>query len=361
MTNHFLYQRRQFLLLLGGAAVAGPFGAQAEAPKMPVVGFLNPASAKGLAPHLAAFKLGLKDAGYVERRNVLVEYRWADGQYDRLPQLAADLVSRGVAVIAATGGSFSVRAAKEAATQSPVPIPILFVSGLDPVKEHVNSLERPETKVTGVAVQTTAQVLLWKRVELLRKLVPGATTIALLTNKNNTEKITTSSNGALNAAEAAAQEVQFAVTGTKATGPGAAIAECASFCPKSARTDSELADVFDSLSKRGNSALVVGADPFFTDRRAQIVALARQTRVPAIYPWREYVDAGGLISYGSSLASAYRQVGRYVGKILRGANAEELPVAQEGVFELAINLRTARALNLMVPQPLLASADSVIK
>jgi putative ABC transport system substrate-binding protein len=287
---------------------------------------------------------------------VKVEYRWADGQYDRLPSLATDLASRKVALIAATGGSFSVRAAKKATEQAPVPI--LFVSGLDPVNEHVATLERPEGKLTGVAVQTTAQVLLKKRVDLLRALVPGATTIALLTNKNNSDP--SGANGPPNAAAAAAREVHAAVTGRRATESNLHIAECGAFCPVSARTDAELDMVFASLRDK-NPALVVGADPFFTDRRAQIVALAKKYGVPAIYPWREYVDAGGLMSYGSSLTSAYRQIGRYAGKILSGADPAQLPVVQDGSFELAINLKTAKQFNLTVPPALMASSDYRVK
>jgi putative tryptophan/tyrosine transport system substrate-binding protein len=350
-------KRRQFLKLIGSAAFVGPVGAHAQVSKTPVIGFLNPASAKGLAPQLAAFKQGLKDAGYVDGSNVRVEYRWADGQYDRLPNLAADLANRKVALIAATGGSFSVRAAKQATEQAP--IPILFVSGLDPVNEHVASLDRPGRKVTGVAVQTTAEVLLKKRVELLRLLVPGAATIALLTNKNNGGAQV--AGAPPNAAAAAAREVESAITGRRAMEENPHFAVCSTFCPISARTDAELDTVVKSLGQKDRPALIVGADPFFTDRRAQIVAIAKKYGVPAIYPWREYVDAGGLMSYGSSLTGAYLQVGRYSGRILSGADPTELPVVQEIKFELALNLRTAKAFNLKVPPALNSSADYVVK
>jgi putative tryptophan/tyrosine transport system substrate-binding protein len=350
-------KRRQFLGLLGGAALTGPLGAHAQGSKLPVIGFLNPASARGLAQQLAAFHQGLKDAGYVNGRNVKIEYRWADGQYERLPELASDLVNRNVRLIAATGGSFPLRAAKKATENNP--IPLLFVSGLDPLNEHVKSLQHPDTNVTGVSIQTTSPVLLEKRVRLLRAVVPSAATIAILTNRNNVES--TEFTADMNAAEVAARAVRVAVIGQAAATGTHASGACAMFCPVHARSDSDLEMVFASLREKDNAVVVVGADPYFTDRRAQIVALAAKNRIPAIYPWREYVDAGGLMSYGSSLSNAYRLVGRFAGKILAGAKPEGLPVAQEGTFELAINLRAARALNLTVPKELLASKDYLIR
>jgi putative ABC transport system substrate-binding protein len=284
----------------------------------------------------------------------MVEYRWADGQYQALPELAADLVNRKVSLIAATGGSFSVRAAKMAVGESG--IPILFVLGLNPVQELlVSRLEQPDKKITGIAIQTTAEALLAKRVELMRQLVPKATTFALLTNGNTVR------DDQKNAAETARATVKAALMAAGLVGSEATTDACGAFCPKSAIADSDFEGIFDDLKGKGNATLIVGADAFLTDRRALIVALARKYAVPTIFPWRECVEAGGLISYGSSLTFAYREVGRYAGKILKGATVADLPVLQEGRFELAINLRTARELKIPVPRSMMASADYFVR
>jgi len=346
--------RRRFLTLLGSAAIAKPLSAYAQLPsRLPVIGFLNPASSKGLALQLAAFRLGLKEGGFVEDRNVAVEYRWANGEYQTLPALAADLVNRKVSLIAATGGSFSVRAAKMAAGDTGVPI--LFVLGLNPINELVSTLEQPDKRITGIAIQTTAQVLLAKRVALIRALVPKATTVAFLANGNK------SRNDQIDAAETARATVQAALAAAGVIGSDGGGDPCGAFCPKSASSDSDFEAIFEELKRKGNASLIVGADAFLTDRRARIIGLARKYAVPAIFPWRECVDAGGLISYGSSLTFAYREIGRYAAKILKGATVTELPVLQEGRFELAINLRSARDLNLPVPPSMIASADYLVR
>jgi putative ABC transport system substrate-binding protein len=274
---------------------------------------------------LAAFHQGLKDGGYVEGQNVAIEYRWAEGHYDRLSALAADLVRRRVAVLAATGGTVSAAAAKAATTT----IPILFLAA-DPVRDSlVASLNRPGGNVTGVSVFSAE--LAPKRLQLLRELVPKAGKIAALANPASTDE-----------AEALRRAGLPLLTIT-------------------AQTESDFEPAFIQAAQQGVEALLVTADPFFNSRRAQIVALAARHSLPAGYPWREYVEADGLMSYGTSLAGTYRQVGQYASRILKGDKPAELPVQQPIKFELAVNLKTAKSLGLAVPPTLLALADEVIE
>ena len=326
-------RRRKFISLLGGAAAAWPLAARAQQPAMPVVGFLNSTS-PGLYAHLvAAFRKGLSEAGYVEGKNVAIEYRWAEGQYDRLPALAADLVRRQVAVIAATGGEPSVLAAK-AATST---IPILFITGGDPVKLGiVTSLNRPGGNITGVSIFYA--VLGPKRLALLQELVPKTAVIGVLVNPAfaYTEEET---KDVLAAGRALDKQIHIAT----------------------ASTESEIDAAFGSLVERRVDAVMVGVDPFFVSRRGRFIALATRYAVPVMYFSRDFTADGGLISYGPNLGEAYHQVGAYAGQILNGAKPANLPVVQPTKFELVINLKTAKALGLNVPDRLLALADEVIE
>jgi putative ABC transport system substrate-binding protein len=300
---------------------------------MPVIGFLGTTAPEPNAPFVAAFHQGLGETGYVEGQNVAIEYRWAEGSYDRLPGLAGDLVDRKVDLIVAGGGSVVALAAK-AATST---IPIVFISGDDAVAAGlVASLARPGGNLTGVSflvVDLTAKLL-----ELLSELVPRANVIALLVNPTNplTERLT---KVAQEAARAKGVQISFLKAGT----------------------EREIDAAFTSLSQLKAGALVVGADSFFAAQRDQLVALASSHAIPVIYPFREWVTAGGLVSYGPSLTDVYRQAGSYAGKILKGAKPADLPVQQPTRFELVINLKTANALGLSVPQALLARADEVIE
>jgi putative tryptophan/tyrosine transport system substrate-binding protein len=323
--------RRELMLLLGGAmTVPRVVGAQQKA--MPVIGFLGVGSPGPTAPYVASFEQGLSEAGWVEGKNVAIEFRWAEARYDRLPALAADLVGRKVDVIAAFGGIPAAVAAKSATST----IPIVFSVG-DPVELGlVASLARPGGNLTGVS--TMAPELISKRLELLSELVPQAGPIALLVNPNNwnTERIV----GDMQEA-AHTKGVQLPVL--------------------KAGRESEIDAAFTSLVELHAGALVVGGDPFFESRREQLVALAERYAVPAIYQWREFAVAGGLISYGASLTALYRQVGIYAGKILNRARPADLPVQQPTTFELVVNLNTAKALGLTVPPSILARADEVIE
>jgi len=324
-------KRREFITLAAGAA-AWPLAARAQQPAMPVVGFLNSASRAPFARMVAGFQQGLREAGYVEGQNITVEYRWAEGQNDRLPALAADLVGRQVAVIAATGGPAPVLGAK-AATSS---IPIVFVSGADPIKAGlVASLNRPSGNITGVSPLLSA--LGSKRLELLHLLVPKAAVIGVLVNPNFD-------------ADLQVQEVQ-----------AAAIPLGLKLEIISASTEAEINKAFTTLTQQGVAALFVANDPYFDSRRDQVIGLAARDAVPAMYYTRAYAAAGGLISYGANIADAYRQAGIYTGKILKGAKPAELPVLQPTNFELIINRKTAKALGLELPAQLIALADEVIE
>jgi putative ABC transport system substrate-binding protein len=320
------------MLLLGSAVAVRPLSAAAQK-AVPVVGFLSSGSPGSFATFVTAFRQGLGESGYAEGQNLAIDYRWAEDRYDRLPALAADLVVRRVDVIAAAGGPTVAHAAK-AATQT---IPIVFLGGDDPVADGlVVSLARPGGNLTGVS--SLAVELNPKRLELLRELVPQARMIALLVNPNNSNATRTM------------REMQEA---TRQSGIQLHILKVSS--------ESEIDSVFTSLVSWQGGALLVATDPFITSRTVQITALAARHALPAIYGWREFVEAGGLISYGPSRKAVYRQMGVYVGRILKGARPTDLPVVQPTVFELAINLGTAKALGLAIPPSILARADEVIE
>jgi len=324
--------RRAFIGLLGCAA-AWPLAARAQQQAMPVIGFLGTASAGPFAHLVASFRRGLQETGFVEGRNVAIEYRWAEGQYDRVPALAADLVHRQVAVIVTVGGENSA-VATMAATAT---IPIVFNVGADPVKMGlVTSFARPGGNATGVNIFTTE--LVEKRLGLLRDLVPAATTVAVLSNPNFTPAVAN-----VREAEAVARAIGKEVVIFNAS------------------SDAEIETAFANIVQARFRALLVGADPFFNSRRGLIVALAARHAIPAIYEWREFAEAGGLISYGTSLVEAYRQQGIYAGRILKGEKPADLPVVQLSKFELTVNLNTARALGLAIPPGVLAIADQVIE
>ena len=326
-------RRRAFFAALGGAALAWPMAAHPQRKAMPVIGWLSGAAAAGYVPFLAAFREGLKETGYVEGQNVAIEYRWADGNYDRLPALAAELVALKVDLIAASGGDASSRAAKDATST----IPIVFNSGDDPVATGlVTSLARPGGNLTGISFLVVE--LHPKRLELLSDLVPQARVIGLLVNPDSpqTERVLRGMQEA-----ARAKGIQLLVV--------------------KASTGSEIDDAFAGLSQQAPGALVVQADPFFNSRRDQLVALAARYAVPAIYEGRQFAMAGGLISYGASLTAVYRQLGIYAGKILQGAKPADLPVQQPTAFDLVINLKTAEALGLTIPRTMLDLANEVIE
>jgi ABC-type uncharacterized transport system substrate-binding protein len=319
------------MLLLGGGATAAR-APQAQQKAMPVIGFLANNSPGPNAPFAAAFRQGLSETGYVEGRNVAIEYRWAEGHYDRLPSLAADLVGRRVDVIAAAGTS-GIKAAKRATST----IPIVFYGGGDLIAAGlVTSLARPGGNLTGISLMSTE--LNTKRFELLSDLVPRAKVIALLVNPNNTttERTIRDVQG-----EARARGVQLHIL--------------------KAGTEGEIDAAFATVAEIHAAGLVAGSDPFFNSRREQLVALAAHHAVPAIWEWRDFVVAGGLISYGINLATSSRQFGVYVGRILKGAKPADLPIEQPTRFELVINLKTAQALGLTVPPSILARADEVIE
>jgi putative ABC transport system substrate-binding protein len=325
-------RRREFITLIGGAAVGWPRIARAQKPAMPVIGYLSGGSPGPRTQGIAAFRQGLEETGFVEGRNVTIEYRFANAQYDRVPELTADLIRRQVAVIFAQA-DLAVFAAKAATTT----IPIVFYSGGDPVRTGlVPSLNRPGGNVTGVTIFGVD--LISKRLELLHELLPNAAVIALLTDQNNADAL-----GQLGEVQEAARRLGLQLV------------------VLNARTASDIDMAFMALMQQRANALVVGSGALFTDRRDQLVALAARYAVPAIYDGREDVEAGGLISYGNSRPDAYRMAGVYIGRILKGAKPADLPVVQSTKFELAINLKTAKALGLTVPPTLIARSDEVIE
>jgi ABC-type uncharacterized transport system substrate-binding protein len=325
-------KRREFITLLGGAA-AWPLTARAQQGAMPVIGFLNSQSPDSQADYLRAFRQGLKETGYVEGENVIVDYRWAEGQLDRLPALAADLVRRRVAVIAASGGLASESAAKATGT-----IPIVFMVPEDPVRMGlVTSLARPDGNLTGV--NFFAAELAAKRLGLLREIVPAVTRVALLLNP--AEATIAASN--LRDMETAARTMRLQIQVFNAS------------------TSGELDAAFATLARDRPDALVISSGAFFTGRRVQLAHLATHHRIPAIHGSRFYPEVGGLISYGTSVSDSHREAGVYVGRLLKGAKPADLPVVQSSKFELVINAHTAKLLGLTVPPSLLSIADEVIE
>jgi putative ABC transport system substrate-binding protein len=326
-------RRREFITLVGGGTVAWPLAARAQQLPMPVIGYLHSGSFAAFAHLVPAFLDGLKDLGYVEGQNVAIEYRWAEGHYDRLPALATDLVHRQVAVIVAAGGTPVAVAAKAATTT----IPVVFLTGADPVRLGlVSSLNRPGGNLTGIAALNTAAAS--KRLELLHQLVPASNVIALLTNPVNPfSEFETSE------LREAAHALGLILRTMNAT------------------NETEIDAAFADMSRERIAALVVSPDPFLMSRRDQVAKLAIHYAMPAIADRREFPTAGGLISYGTNQPEVSRQIGVYVGRILKGAKPAELPVQQVVKVELVMNLKTAKALGLDVPDKLLALADEVIE
>jgi putative ABC transport system substrate-binding protein len=323
--------RRAFIAALSSAA-AWPLAAQAQQPAIPMIGFLSSASADAYAPLLAAFRQGLKGASYVEGQNVAIESRWAEGQLDRVPELAADLAQRGAAIIVTTGVT-STLAAKAANST----IPLVFLSQEDPVKLGlVASFNHPGGNATGISLLTGPLVA--KRLEFVRQLVPRDAPIFYLMNPR-------------------AAEAQYHPDNMQIAGRDAG----QQFVVLSASSERDIDGAFAALAKKSAGALIVSTDPFFVSRINQIVVLAAYNKIPAIYDRREAVVAGGLVSYGTHLVAAYRQMGAYTGEILKGAKPADLPVLQPTTFELVINLKTAKALGLTVPPALLSHADEVIE
>jgi ABC-type uncharacterized transport system substrate-binding protein len=325
-------RRRDVISFLGGAAAVWPLAAWAQQ-AIPVVGFLGSRSPGDSANLVAAFRAGLGESGFVEDRNVTIEFRWAEGHYDRLPALAADLVSRQVAVLAAPGGIAAGLAAKAATTK----IPIIFLTGTDPVQFGlVTSLSRPGGNLTGVAILTNT--LAPKQLELLHEVAPTATLVAFLVNPKNP------------IAESDTRDLHSAANTTRQQ-----------ILVLHASNESEIENAFAALVQQRAGALLVQSDPFFNSRPRQIVALAARRAIPAMYQWRDFPAAGGLMSYGTVLVDAYRQVGIYAGKILGGTSPSDLPVQQSVKVQLVINLTTAKALGLSFPLTVLGRADEVIE
>jgi putative ABC transport system substrate-binding protein len=326
-------RRRDFIKVIAGTAAAWPLAARAQQPAMPVIGFLNTQSPESIPHWMAAFRQGLKETGFVEGQNVAVEYRWAQGQYDRLPELAADLVRRQVAVVAATGGEPSPQVAK-AATQT---IPIVFTANGDPVRNGlVASLNRPGGNATGITIFGAAAVT--KRVQLLHELVPQAAAIGYLMNPNNP-------NGDV--------EMRAAETAAVSLGKEMLIFRASS--------EGEFEVAFATMVQQRRDALLVASDVFFLSRRDQLASIAARHRIPAIYYLREFAEAGGLMTYGNRLPDAYRQVGIYVGRILNGEKPGDMPIQQSTKFDLVINLKTAKALGIEIPILMQLLADEMIE
>lgn len=326
-------KRREFITLLGGAAASWPLIALAQQPSMPVIGFLSARSPAEAASVLGAFRQGLGETGYFEGKNVIIEYRWAEGRYDRLPALAAELIGRQVAVIAATGGEPSPLAA-QAATRT---IPIIFTLGGDPVEAGlVDSFNRPGGNLTGTTIMGVE--LGPKLLNILRQLIPSTTTIAILVNP---------------AFQLTSAEVRNVQDAAHTVGIRVSVLN--------ASTEAEIDTAFTTIVQQKTDALIVGTDPFLLGQRDQLVRLAARHTVPTIYFLREFVESGGLLSYGPSIANGYRQAGVYTGRILSGAKPAELPVLRPTTFQLVINLKTARALGLTIPANVLAIADEVIE
>jgi putative ABC transport system substrate-binding protein len=319
--------------LLGGAAAGWPLAVRAEQAAVPVIGFLNSASPQPFANYVSGFRVGLKQTGYVDGQNVTIEFRWAGGHYDRLPEMAADLVRHKVAVLVSTGGPPSATAAK-AATAT---IPIVFVTGSDPVRlGFVTSLNRPDGNMTGVDLFVTAMES--KRFGLLRALVRGVQLIAVLLNPNR-QSYAIQKRDVEEAAHAIDQQIHLL----------------------SASNESEIDAAFETATQLRAGAMLVGGDPFLNSRRDKIVAMAARHAIPAMYEQREHALAGGLMSYGTNLTEGYRQAGVYAGRILKGEKPGDLPVVQATKFEFVINLKTAKALGIEVPPNLSAEADEIIE
>jgi putative ABC transport system substrate-binding protein len=327
-----MIRRREFITLVGGAAAAWPLVARAQQTAMPVVGILGSGSSSAFTDLLGAFRQGLKETGYIEGQNVVIESRWAEGQFDRLSDLAADLVRRPVALIVATGVSSALAAKATSST-----IPLVFLSQDDPVKLGlVASFNQPEGNATGMSLLTGALVA--KRLEFIRQLVPETAPIAYLMNPRAPES-----------------EFHLTYMQTAARDIGQR------FIVLNASSERDIENAFAALAEKRSGALIVSTDPFLVSRLHQIVVLAAYLKIPTIYDRREYVMVGGLISYGTHLFEAFSQIGVYAGKILKGAKLSTLPVMQPTKFELVINLKTAKALGLQIPDRLLALADEVIE
>jgi putative ABC transport system substrate-binding protein len=327
-------RRRDFIVAFAGVAAAWPFAARGQQPALPTIGFLSGASSGNYQPFVTAFKEGLKQTDYVEGRNVAIEYRWAEDQFDRLPKLAADLVDDRPTMIMASGNVAAVAAKKATAT-----IPIVFTSGFDPIKIGlVASFNRPEGNITGV--YTFSEAVRIKTLELLHELVPAAAGIGLLINPTEPNL---SKSVIVKELEAAARRLGEQIHVLEAS------------------TDAEVDAAFSTLVQLRARALIIASDQFFTDRRERIAALALRHALPSVYARREYAVAGGLMSYGTSLSDIYRQAGVYAGRILKGAQPADLPIIQSTKLELVINLKTAKALGLTLPPSFYWRADEVIE
>jgi putative tryptophan/tyrosine transport system substrate-binding protein len=324
-------RRREFITLLGGA-VTWPLTARAQQPAMPVIGFLRPSSAESVAHLLVAFRAGIKEEGFVERQNVAIEFRWAEGQEDRLGEIAAELVRRQVAVIVTPGSTAAALAAKAKTTT----IPIVFSSGIDPVKSGlITSFNKPGGNITGIYMRSNDMIA--KRLGLLHEVVPAVTTIGVLVNPANAVVAEPAAKDAQAAARSLGLEIKVFAT----------------------RNNRDIDAAFIEIAHQRIGAVLISADAFFTSRRVQLATLATRFAIPAIFPIREYAEVGGLMSYGENLADQWRRVGVYVGRVLKGEKS--LPVEQPARFEFVINMQTARIFDLAIPSGLLAIADEVIE